>query len=62
MLEAGTARGDAPAVLCRQLWKYPSARTVELLRQVLDSSIDVPHRFLVDDTLSFPVRLVASDP
>jgi len=62
MLEAGTASGDALAVLCRQLWKYPSARTIALLRQVLASSIKLPHRAIVEDTLAFLARLDDSEP
>jgi hypothetical protein len=60
MLEVGTASGDALSILCRQLWKYPSDRTVALLQRVLGSSIKLPYQPLIESTLAFLVRLETS--
>ena len=62
VLEAGSLAGDALSILCRQLWKYPSIRTVELLRGVLGASVKLPHRPAVESTLAFLQRFASSDP
>ena len=60
VLEAGLLTGDALSILCRQLWKYPSTRTVALLRGVLGSSVKLPHRPIVESTLAFLLRAASS--
>lgn len=57
LLEAGSFAGEARSFLCGQLWKYPCARTVSLLRGVLDSPAPVPHREHVMGALAFLERL-----
>jgi HEAT repeat protein len=61
-LETETLSGGALMILCRQLWKYPSARTVTLLRSVLGSSVKLSDRPLIESTLSFLERFATSDP
>jgi len=58
LLETGGLPGDMLSILCRQLWKYPSPRTVQLLRGVLESSVSLPYRGYVEDTLSFLRHMV----
>lgn len=62
IIETGSLDGDALSILSRQLWKYPSDRTVELLQRVLGSSVKLSHRPLVENTLAFLQRFAASDP
>ncbi|HEX3473988.1 MAG TPA: HEAT repeat domain-containing protein [Kofleriaceae bacterium] len=62
MLDTGAVNSNALSVLCRQLWKYPSNRTVELLQRVLASSIQLPHRPVVEDTLRFLMCLDTAEP
>jgi HEAT repeat protein len=59
LIEAGTVSGDALSIACRQLWKYPSDRTLASLQRVLGSSIKLPHRSVIESTLAFLVRLDA---
>jgi HEAT repeat protein len=42
LIEAGEISGDARSILCRQLWKYPSSRTIELLQRALGPRTAVP--------------------
>lgn len=62
MLEAESLMDEARSFLCGQLWKYPSNRTVSLLRRVLDSSKPVPHREHIESALAFLHRLPSSHP
>lgn len=62
MLDAEALAGDALSTLCRQLWKYPSTRTIELLQRVLQSSVKLPHRLFVESTLAFLQRFASADP
>ncbi|HET7502417.1 MAG TPA: HEAT repeat domain-containing protein, partial [Kofleriaceae bacterium] len=62
LLDSGILEGDALSILCRQLWKYPSERTVDLLQRVLRSSVKLAYRPLVESTLAFLQRLATSDP
>lgn len=62
LLEAGALSGDALSILCRQLWKYPSLRTVELLRAALGASTRLAQREVVESALAFLERFVSSDP
>jgi HEAT repeats len=57
LLEAESLAGEARSFLCRQLWRYPSERTVSLLQRVLDSPDPVPHREEVMGALTFLDRL-----
>jgi HEAT repeat protein len=59
VLEKGDLAGNALSILCRQLWKYPSSRTVLLLQRVLASSVKLPHRPAVESALAFLLRLVS---
>jgi HEAT repeat protein len=61
VLEEGSLPADAVSILCRQLWKYPSGRTSELLRGVLGSSVKLPQRAVVESTLLFLERFFTSD-
>jgi HEAT repeat protein len=56
-LEAGDLIGEARSFLCGQLWKYPSERTISLLRHVLDSAAAIPHREHVERALAFLYRV-----
>jgi HEAT repeat protein len=58
MIEAGEISGDARAILCRQLWKYPSSRTIELLQRVLGSPAKLPDRPVVESAHALVLRLV----
>ena len=60
MLETESLMGEARSFLCGQLWKYPSERTVSLLRRVLDSPKPLPHRKHVERALAFLDRLADS--
>ncbi len=62
VLETEVLSGGALLILCRQLWKYPSERTVTRLRGVLGSSVKLSDRPLVESTLSFLERFATSDP
>ncbi|HEU4731177.1 MAG TPA: HEAT repeat domain-containing protein, partial [Kofleriaceae bacterium] len=62
LLDSGSLDGDALSILCRQLWKYPSEWTVDLLQQVLGSSVKLSHRPLIENTLEFLRRLSTTDP
>lgn len=61
LLATRAPSGDALSVLCRQLWKYPSSRTVELLRNILGSSVRLAYRPVVESALAFLERFVSSD-
>jgi HEAT repeat protein len=61
VLETGTLAGNSLSILCRQLWKYPSNRTVLLLQRVLASSVKLPHRPAVESTLAFLLRFASPD-
>lgn len=52
-LETGTCAPNALSILGRQLWKYPSDRTAELLRRLLASQVKLPHRRSVERALTF---------
>jgi hypothetical protein len=58
----GAVASDALPILYRQLWKYPSTRTVEMLQRKLASSVRSQHRPLIESTLGFLVRLEAMNP
>lgn len=62
ILDSSVASGDVLSILCRQLWKYPSPRTVELMQRALASSVRLPHRPLVASTLEFLMGLGATGP
>lgn len=59
-LEAGSCTGGALSILCRQLWKYPSARSVELLRRTLSSKAELPHRWSVESSLALLEQLLSA--
>jgi HEAT repeat protein len=59
LLAAGVDDPVALSVLCRQLWKYPSARTIASLQRTLTTAAKLPHRPVVEATLEF-VQRVAS--
>jgi HEAT repeat protein len=61
VLETGALAGNALSILCRQLWKYPSNRTLLLLQRVLGSSVKLPHRPAVESTLAFLLRFASPD-
>jgi HEAT repeat protein len=60
ILESRSLPRDALPVVCRQLWKYPSERTLELLRSVLASSVGLDHRPVIESSLAFIERVVSS--
>jgi HEAT repeat protein len=62
ILEERLAPRDVLSVACRQLWKYPSERTLELLRRVLASSVGLDHRPVIESSLAFIERVVSSGP
>jgi HEAT repeat protein len=51
--EQSSLESDAFSILARQLWRYPSARTAAVVRDVLASRPDLPHRAFVASTLAF---------
>jgi HEAT repeat protein len=59
-LETGTCTPDALSILGRQLWKYPSDRTVELIRRRLASQDKLPDRRSVERALAFAEHFLSS--
>jgi len=55
-LETKSLTGDALSILCRQLWKYPSSRTIALVQDVLGSSAKLTQRHVVESALAFLTR------
>jgi HEAT repeat protein len=56
--EQYSLESDALSILARQLWRYPSARTAAVVRDVLASRPRLPHRAVVASTLAFVVHLL----
>jgi HEAT repeat protein len=57
-VEQNSLESDALSILARQLWRYPSARTAALMRDVLASRPKLPHRAVVASSLAFVVHLL----
>jgi HEAT repeat protein len=62
ILEQHGLEADALSILARQLWRYPSTRTASLVRELLASRAELPHRAVVESSLAFIVRLLGSNP
>jgi HEAT repeat protein len=57
LLQTGRLPGKTLAILYRQLWKYPSHLTTQLLQTALNSSVELPYRADVENTLLFLRRM-----